>query len=188
MKRFSVLFLLASLFWASLILPASALAQSAPLIVVEDHGGASALTYYRALNLQGENPTSTPGTEAVVVGSPTTTPPKAPYAESDLLPVRSSLLTPGAVTPRAIQAPGLTPLFVIGDDEDSRRWLKAHLARLQRLETVGLVVHVESRQALQMLRALAPGLTLSPTSGDDLARRLHIEHYPVLITATRIEP
>ena len=29
---------------------------------------------------------------------------------------------------------------------------------------------------------------LSPASGDDLAQRLGIQHYPVLITATGIEP
>ena len=38
------------------------------------------------------------------------------------------------------------------------------------------------------LRRLAPGLMLSPISGDDLAQRLGIRHYPVLITATGIEP
>jgi len=29
---------------------------------------------------------------------------------------------------------------------------------------------------------------LSPASGDELAQRLSIQHYPVLITATGIEP
>jgi hypothetical protein len=31
-------------------------------------------------------------------------------------------------------------------------------------------------------------LVLLPVSGDDLAQRLGIKHYPVLITATGIEP
>ena len=38
-----------------------------------------------------------------------------------------------------------------------------------------------------LLRRLAPGLTLSPASGDDLAQRLGLRHYPVLITSTGVE-
>ena len=53
---------------------------------------------------------------------------------------------------------------------------------------MGLVVNVATPEALVALRRLAPGLMLSPISGDDLAQRLGIRHYPVLITATGIEP
>ena len=52
---------------------------------------------------------------------------------------------------------------------------------------MGLVVNVESMAALTALRRLAPGLTLAPASGDDLAHRLGLRHYPVLITATGVE-
>ena len=48
-------------------------------------------------------------------------------------------------------------------------------------------VNVESMAALTALRRLAPGLILSPASGDDLAQRLGLRHYPVLITATGVE-
>ena len=58
---------------------------------------------------------------------------------------------------------------------------------LQRLRAVGLVVQVDSIAGLEQLRALAKGLTLSPVAADDLAKRLGIRHYPVLITATAIE-
>ena len=37
------------------------------------------------------------------------------------------------------------------------------------------------------VRAIAPGLNLSPMSADDLAERLGLRHYPVLVTATGIE-
>ena len=53
---------------------------------------------------------------------------------------------------------------------------------------MGLVVNVATPEALVTLRRLAPGLMLSPIAGDDLAQRLGIRHYPVLITATGIEP
>ncbi|CAP44551.1 PFL_4695 family integrating conjugative element protein [Bordetella petrii] len=50
-----------------------------------------------------------------------------------------------------------------------------------------LVVNVETVQGLERLRALAPGVPLAPVSGDDLAERLGLRHYPALITATGIE-
>lgn len=52
---------------------------------------------------------------------------------------------------------------------------------------MGLVVNVKSAEALAALRALVPGLLLSPVAGDDLAERLGLRHYPVLITATGVE-
>jgi integrating conjugative element protein (TIGR03765 family) len=58
---------------------------------------------------------------------------------------------------------------------------------LRELGAVGLVVNAESQVALDALRRLAPELILSPVSADDLAQRLGIRHYPVLITATGIE-
>ena len=104
-----------------------------------------------------------------------------------MLPVSSALLTPGRVERRSIQAPGLQALFLVGDDERSRTWLRQRVDSLQALGAVGLVVNVNTAEGLARLRDLAPGLTLSPASGDDLAQRLDIRHYPVLITATGIE-
>ncbi|ERY35607.1 hypothetical protein Q067_02242 [Pseudomonas aeruginosa BL13] len=104
-----------------------------------------------------------------------------------MLPVRSERLSPGSVERRVIQAPGLTPIFLIGDDERSRAWLLERKATLVELSAIGLLVNVETVEALAELRGLVPPLTLSPVSGDDLAQRLGLEHYPVLITATGIE-
>jgi integrating conjugative element protein (TIGR03765 family) len=102
--------------------------------------------------------------------------------------VRSARLTPGDELRRVIRAPSLTPLFLVGDDDRSRAWLKQRRVELQAQRAVGLVVNVATPEALAALRRLAPGLVLSPASGDDLAHRLGIKHYPVLITATGIEP
>lgn len=152
---------------------------SPPLIVVEDRGGTSALPYYQALNPQDAGPTRRPA-PVPCVGTPAD-------AEAAMLPVRSALLSPGDEPHRVIRAPGLTPLFLIGDDKRSRAWLRQRQATLRELRAVGLVVNVASPAALADLRRLAPDLTLSPASGDDLAQRLGIRHYPVLITATGIE-
>ncbi|AZE99505.1 hypothetical protein C4J95_2043 [Pseudomonas orientalis] len=113
--------------------------------------------------------------------------PTATYDETALLPIRSPSLRPGPVAPRAINLPGITALFLIGDGPRSHAWLQQRLPDLQRLGAAGLVVNVESAQALQALRDRAPGLSLTPVPGDDLAQRLGLTRYPVLITATAIE-
>ncbi|VBI28603.1 integrating conjugative element protein [Burkholderia pseudomallei] len=149
------------------------------LIVVGDDGGASALPYYHALNLLPDTPA------AITPTAPAT--PHAPYREADLLPVHSTHLTPGRVTPRTLRASGLSPFFLIGDDAPSRAWLHARGDTLRALGATGLVVNVSSAQALTALRRDAPGLTLVPVSGDDIATRLNLSHYPVLITGTGVE-
>ncbi|AVN42492.1 TPA: integrating conjugative element protein [Pseudomonas aeruginosa] len=152
-----------------------------PLIVVEDRGGTSALPYYEALNLQ-------PRANAPA-RSPILTPqiPATPADEAAMLPVRSAKLTSGTVARRVIEAPGLRPFVVVGDDETSQAWLRRHAASLRERGAVGLVVNVETVQGLARLRALVHGVPLAPVSGDDLAERLGLRHYPALITATGIE-
>jgi integrating conjugative element protein (TIGR03765 family) len=184
-----LLLALAALLWA-----ATAVAQTAtpnrpatgqPLVVVEDRGGVSALPYYQALNPQDAGPAQPPA------GTPANpTPPhmgSATSAEAAMLPVRSARLTPGEEPRRVIRAPGLTPLFLVGDDDRSRAWLRQRRAALTELRAVGMVVNVATPEALAALRRLVPGLTLAPASGDDVAQRLGLRHYPVLITATGVE-
>ena len=113
--------------------------------------------------------------------------PGVPYDEALLLPIRSPSLRPGPVENRPVNLPGITALFLIGDDPRSHTWLQQRLPDLQRLGAAGLVVNVESAATLQALRDRAPGLSLTPVPGDDLAQRLGLRGYPVLITATAIE-
>ncbi|MDR3212494.1 MAG: integrating conjugative element protein [Azoarcus sp.] len=160
---------------------ATAIAGEA-LIVVEDLGGVSALPYYQRLNPPNA------GSAKPSVPAPRPRAGRPTEAEALMLPVRSALLSPGEAPRRVLHAPGLTPLFLIGDDERSRRWLQQRQATLQEMRAAGQVVNVTSPEALAALRRLVPGLTLSPVSGDDLARRLGIRHYPALITAAGIEP
>ena len=113
--------------------------------------------------------------------------PGVPYDEALLLPIRSPSLRPGPVENRPVNLPGITALFLIGDDPRSHAWLQQRLPDLQRLGAAGLVVNVESAATLQALRDSAPSLSLTPVPGDDLAQRLGLRGYPVLITATAIE-
>lgn len=174
MNALPVLVACRSLLWLPM------LAQADTLIVVDDRGGTSALPYYEALNLQPRAGLSAPRIEMP-------RPPAGEVNEASMLPVRSSRLSPGVVARRVIEAPGLPAFFLVGDDQHSRAWLQQRALRLRELGAVGLVINVSSAESLAALRALVPGLPLSPVAGDDLAERLGLRHYPVLITATGLE-
>ena len=151
----------------------------ADLIVVEDFGGKSATEYFEVIGITPD--------KLVAARLPQQTQHIAAVDESFALPIRSERLSPGPVEPRIINAPGLIPFFVIGDDDLSRKWLKERGSILRELGAFGLVVNVGNMTALETLRQLAPGITLTPVFGDDLAVRLQLSHYPVLVTATGIE-
>jgi integrating conjugative element protein (TIGR03765 family) len=107
--------------------------------------------------------------------------------EAWILPVRSSQLNPGKITPRALNMPGLRPFFLVGEDPQSLAWLRQRAAELQEMGAAGLAVEVTDNEALARIRAAAPGITILPVNGNDISTRLQIEHYPVLITATSLE-
>lgn len=151
--------------------------QKNELIVVKDSGGMPTLAYYQAYGLARETQrTSDPK------GAPVFAPQTEEVTDAVMLPVRSTRMSPGLVEPRSIHAPGLRAIFLIGDDEISKAWLIQRRVELQELHAVGLVVNVETKQALEALRKLAPGILLSPVSGDDLSIRLDLLYYPALIT------
>jgi len=145
----------------------------------EDSDWTSTVPHYRILNPPTER-TSTKATALPMVRLD-------PYSEADMLPVKSERLSPGKVEKRVTNNPGLAPIFLIGDDDLSRRWLTSRKEVLQQLKAVGLVVNVQQMGALKALRDLGTGLDMVPASADELAERLSIQHYPLLITASGIE-
>lgn len=102
--------------------------------------------------------------------------------EARLLPVITHNLHPGQQPRLALSLPGMTPLFLIGDDPLSTEWLRQHRDALKTLHATGLVVNVATLARLNALRTIAPALTLLPVSADDMAKHLPITAYPVLIT------
>lgn len=102
--------------------------------------------------------------------------------EARLLPVVTHNLHPGQQPRLALSLPGMTPLFLIGDDPQSTEWLRQNRDALKTLHATGLVVNVTTLAQLNALRAIAPALTLLPVSADDMAKHLPITAYPVLIT------
>lgn len=146
---------------------------TADLKVIEDRGGQDASRYYEALG--GKAASRAQGH------------PLRQVSEANMLPVRAQRVTPGRVQRREINAPGLPPFFMVGDDDLSRQWLVERGEALSAMGAVGMVVNVETAGRLAQLRALAPDLRMVPAAGDDVAERLGLDHYPVLITAQSVE-
>ncbi|EKO1024364.1 integrating conjugative element protein [Salmonella enterica subsp. enterica] len=152
------------------LLTASAMAA---LTVVADLGGESTVPLFDAVNNE-INEFTPPRT--LTPSSPSA----SPVTVDEMLPVSTPEMTPGRVENRRSELTGMAPVFLVGDDALSRRWLEQRRGDLQQLHATGLVVNVTDGTALQ---TLAPGLTLLPASASDIARRLGLAHYPVLITA-----
>ncbi|MFG6656227.1 integrating conjugative element protein [Scandinavium sp. M-37] len=117
---------------------------------------------------------------------------KAPHTQSvvplseAVFPVVSTRLKPGPVATRAVALPGITPVFLIGDDPRSVQWLEARQSYLQTLNATGLVVNVATPARFRFLQQRAGGLTLLPVSGDDFAQRLGLDAYPVMVTDSEV--
>ncbi|MFG6076864.1 integrating conjugative element protein [Erwinia sp. OPT-41] len=149
------------------------MAGHAGLNVVADLGGEDAAPFFEGINKQP----GLPKASAVITQPPVS-------AMAAMFPVSTPEMTPGAVADRPLQLPGIGALFLIGDDAQSRLWLAENAEALTARHAAGLIVSVDSASAVQSLRDLAPGVPMAPASGSELARRLQLRHYPVLITDT----
>lgn len=172
MKLFSACFCLKT-FMVSVLLTTSSMAA---LNVIADLGGESTAAFFDAIN--NENNEFTPPR------SLTAEPVPAPADISDMLPVTTPEMSAGKVVSRELHLAGMTPVFLVGDDALSREWLTLRRDELKRLHATGLVVNVSDKSALSALQQMIPGVTLLPASASEIARRLQLSHYPVLITAT----
>ncbi|AIA69890.1 putative exported protein [Pectobacterium atrosepticum SCRI1043] len=148
----------------------------AELNVVADLGGKDAAPFFESINRQG-NVGSNNTESSTWQGQP---------GEGAMLPIVTSELTIGIETPRSLNLPGIGALFLIGDDPASRSWLQMNAAKLSQMHAVGLIVNVTDIAAVQSLRSLVPDVQMAPASGSELARRLQLRHYPVLITETSV--
>ncbi len=117
-------------------------AWAAGLIVVEDLGGASALPYYQGLDPQPSAAAPGPGDLGV--------------RGSGAFPVRSARLSPGQVQGRPINAPGLQPLFLVGDDTLSRTWLKERGDELRGLQADAVSMSGAQTSAFQAAAGFPP--------------------------------
>ncbi len=104
-----------------------------------------------------------------------------------IYPVQTSALTPGPVRTRQINVDLPTPLFLVGDDDRSKRWLTQYKIRLMRLKARGFVVNVETQQAMLNLQKQFAPLQMMAMPGNALAKWLNVKHYPVLLSDHLIE-
>ena len=158
---------------AGLCLSGIQVGSAAPLAVIYDSGDTQPLA--PLLEGFGEPPESTPSER----------PDPLSLGAGDLrqiLPIKTPELTPGPVRRQTLSRPFAAPLFLVGSDPLSLRWVVQHRAALSALGAVGLVVDIPDEAALNRVIAAAQGLNLLPASGADLARTLGLTHYPVLIT------
>ena len=126
-------------------------------------------------------------------GVPSQAQPPAPAAPpaagfSFPFPVHSPTLRAARKTIRQRHAVLDRPLFLLGDDAVSRRWLSRQAEQLRRLDAVGLVVEVASQARFDALRRLAPGLELTPVVGDALAEHFGFSSYPALLLPAEQKP
>ncbi|MGH8645542.1 MAG: PFL_4695 family integrating conjugative element protein [Gammaproteobacteria bacterium] len=110
------------------------------------------------------------------------------YSLKQHLPIRSPSLTPGPVEARQEPTRLIQPLFLVGADPESLRWLDAHRERLQQLGAAGMLVQAETEAELKAVTEAAQGLPLIPASGEAFAQPLGLTHYPVLITREGLGP
>jgi integrating conjugative element protein (TIGR03765 family) len=150
-------------------------AQSASIVVYDSGATEPIAPYFRALGSAPRAP------------APASPPPGAGSLEA-LLPIHTPGLSPGPVAARTIDLPDLQrPLFLVGADERSLAWLARERAHLAVLGAVGLAVEMADLAEWHRLTEAAQGLVLLPISGTALAQRLALDHYPVLVTRSRIE-
>jgi len=111
-------------------------------------------------------------------------------ALSNLLPVRSPGLQVGDLAGTQLKPEVLSrlaqgnphPFFLIGSDEVSLRWLATHRDTLKSLGAAGMLVQADTEQDVRQVADIALGLSITLSSGSDLARALGVNRYPVLIT------
>lgn len=102
-----------------------------------------------------------------------------------MLPVATPEMSPGQVGRHTLSQEVNPPLFIVGDDALSHRWLSAKRDYLKRIHAVGMVVNVKDARGWQ--RMTQYGLTMYPVRGHDFAAAFHLNHYPVLIERHQVK-
>lgn len=94
------------------------------------------------------------------------------------LPV-TSLATVGKVDRRTVSGIDFSnPIFIIGADSQSQRWLKDHAKALEAEQAIGFIANIQDSQQLQALQALTKA-PLLPANIDDLMVLFQESHYPL---------
>ena len=102
-------------------------------------------------------------------------------------PVSTSLLSPGTVQAKSINEPLLTrAVFIVGDDDLSKKWLKKYANKLIQLHALGLIVNTTGSHETKEIEDKCH-IRLLPVTGAEISKRFNLKHYPVLISQHKIE-
>lgn len=96
-------------------------------------------------------------------------------------PIETPLMSPGKFSSRKVHIPLPHPIFIIGSDSNTKDWLKQHIEQLKQLQAVGFLVQAQNQHDLEAMKLIVDGLTLVPLSGNAIAERFNLPHYPVLL-------
>lgn len=156
---------------------AMALEVGDPLIVIADRGGVEVSTYFQSQKKENANKR----TAAAKTNRQS--------FMSGVFPIRTTAMSVGPVGPdegKKIPPAYLltTPMFIVGDDPVSLRWLADNHSFLMEKSAVGLIVNIETpARMVQIQNTVGKGLKLSVAPGDDIAESLGIKHYPFYVDA-----
>lgn len=106
-------------------------------------------------------------------------------SEKDLFPLSSTRMRSG--TPLYLIRPGITqPIFVIGMDAHSLRWLEQEFDHLKHIGALGVVVDAPDVSAFHRLRAsaLKRGVLIDIGFGDAMATAFRFDTYPTVIAGS----
>ena len=103
-------------------------------------------------------------------------------ADNPLLLPPPNEFIPGQVTMHQLSTHplGVMPMFIVGDDAYSKRWLRANSATLKTIHAMGIIAHADSSTDMKTLEAIA-GVKLVPANLNGLSRVIQTQHYPLLI-------
>ena len=150
----------------------------AATVVIYDSGQTVPISQFLAPAFQNSN-----------AGQGTPVRPVAPYpARAPMpvtFPVRTASMSPGKLQPTMpaakLQSWLPTAVFLIGTDNMSKEWIVRNRDLLAKQRAAGIVVHADNIDAFRSIQTLGRGLPMAPSSAEELAKRLRLNVYPVLI-------
>lgn len=97
-----------------------------------------------------------------------------------LLPQPQKEFSPGLVTKHKVEIKIPMPIFLIGGDAQSIKWLFANAAYLKSIDAFGYIVNVTSVSFIKSIEKQT-GLKLAPANFGGLSNFIGTTHYPFLI-------
>ncbi len=108
-------------------------------------------------------------------------------AKKSWLPITTPELSFGVVEDREAYFPHVSrPFCVIGDDENSMKWIDEHFEFLKKINAYCWLVKLDSHKDIKRIYKHTAGLQVVPAQGTVLHKQFQINHYPILITSRRI--